>query len=75
MFLSHDDIVNLTGYKRSSCQIKWLLRNGIKYLTACDGKPRVLVSQIESVIGAEAKPTRRRTEPNFDRFERAVNGA
>lgn len=70
MFLSQDDIKQLTGYKKAVCQIKWLRSNGIKHLVGCDGKPRVLASQIESVMGANIKPMKRRAEPNEDALSR-----
>lgn len=66
MLLTEDDLRELTGYKRYSCQIKWLANNGIKYLVGRDGKPRVCESQIQSLIGSQNKPSKRRAEPNED---------
>jgi hypothetical protein len=64
MLLSQDDIRELTGYKKAASQIQWLRQNGIKHLIGCDGKPRVLLSQIESIIGSNTKNTKRRVEPD-----------
>lgn len=75
MFLTSDDIEELTGYKNHAKQISWLARNGIKFLISGDGKPKVLQSQIELLIGGTSAPSRRKTEPNFERLERLANGA
>lgn len=69
MFLSEEDIKDLTGYKQNSSQIKWLRENGIRFLIGGDDKPRILASQIESLIGASFKQSKRRAEPN----EEALN--
>lgn len=66
MFLTSDDIEELTGYKNHAKQISWLARNGIKFLISQDGTPRVLLSHINEIMTNNSKPTRRRAEPNFD---------
>ncbi len=72
MFLSQHDIEELTGYKVYKCQIKWLRQNGLKFLVSADGKPRVLMSQLEARIGAidASKSARRRVEPDEAGLER-----
>lgn len=66
MFLSQQEIQDLTGYKVQKKQIQWLRENGIKFLVGCDGKPRVMESHLEAIIGADSTKgtTKRRTEPN-----------
>lgn len=67
MFMSHEDLTKLTGYKLGKCQIKWLRENGIYPLVGADGKPKVLISVVEQKMGAlPGSSTRRRTEPNVD---------
>lgn len=66
MFLTKDDICELTGYKNHAKQIAWLCRNGIKFLISQDGTPRVLMSHLHEIMGNTTKSTRRRSEPNFD---------
>lgn len=63
MFLTSDDIKDLTGYKTHAKQIGWLMQNGIKFLISQDGKPRVLVSHLQEIMGS-TKQVKRRTEPN-----------
>ena len=76
MFLSSDDIFELTGFKRTASQIKWLRTNGIRFLIGGDGKPRVLESQIESLIGVNVIQSNKiRTEPNFKNLEKLVNAS
>lgn len=70
MFLTQEDIQDLTGFKNRKNQIKWLRENGINFLIAGDGRPRVLHSHIESLIGATSKTVKRRVEPNFSKFEK-----
>ena len=67
MFLTRDEIQELTGYKIPSKQIKWLRDEGFIFKVACDGRPRVLHSEVlakmcsTSVIRKE-----KQTEPNFE---------
>lgn len=63
MFLTNDDIIELTECKTTTNQITWLARNGIKFLLSHNGKPKVLVSHIEEIMGSSIKP-RRRSEPD-----------
>ena len=61
MFLTRDEIAELTGYQRPSCMIRQLREYGVRFFVAADGYPRVTRSEIEC-----RQPTRPRTEPNFD---------
>ena len=47
MFLSPDQIRELTGYKTPRCQIAWLVRNGVKHWIAATGRPVVPKSAID----------------------------
>lgn len=71
MFLSHEDISDLTGgLTQHAAQRRWLTRNGIKHLIGADGSPRVLVSHIEALIGSSTKPNKRRAEPDEEGLRR-----
>ena len=63
MFLSREDIKNLTEYKLPNFQIKWLEKNGYKFAVGKDGHPRVLHSHIEAMLGGD-KLKKIRTQPN-----------
>lgn len=63
MFLSEDEVQDLTGYKRPADQRRWLDRNGIGYLVSARGRPVVLKSELERALGAATKATG--TEPDW----------
>jgi hypothetical protein len=76
MFLTDEEIFNLTGYKQTASQIKWLRQNGFKFLIGGDGKPRIMTSYLESIIGSYNISTpKKRVEPNFKNLEKALNRA
>ena len=41
MFLTADELQELTGYVRPSAQVRWLIRNGVAHYRRADGKPVV----------------------------------
>ena len=41
MFLTPDEVVILTGYKRSADQVRWLERNGVPHWVNAQGRPVV----------------------------------
>jgi hypothetical protein len=47
MFLTRDQIAELTGYKMPSKQIFWLTRNGVRHWVAATGWPVVPCSAID----------------------------
>ncbi|WP_018949001.1 DUF4224 domain-containing protein [Thioalkalivibrio sp. ALMg11] len=47
MFLSREQVEELTGYRRPSSQIKQLRSQGVHYFVAADGYPRVPVTQVD----------------------------
>jgi hypothetical protein len=47
MFLSADDLADLTGRRRSSAQIRWLSAQGLRFVLGADGRPRVLRAEVE----------------------------
>lgn len=72
MFLSQDEIKDLTGYKVYKKQALWLAQNGFKYVLGCDGRPKVLVSHIEAELGSSGKRERKRSEPDFSMFRKTA---
>jgi hypothetical protein len=46
MFLTPNEICELTGYVRASAQRRWLTRQGIRFWVRADGKPAVVVDQV-----------------------------
>jgi len=57
MFLTADDIENLTGYVQAASQIKWLRKNGITHFVRGDGRPVVPTNAFERAkAGAPTMP-------------------
>ena len=50
MFLSPDDLSELTGLKRPSAQARWLFRAGMRYAISADGQVRVLRAEVERMM-------------------------
>jgi len=63
MFLSKEDLYNLTGKKRASSQLKVLKANGIDYFVRADGKPSVLIASLENKNNCAH--TKKPPEPNW----------
>jgi hypothetical protein len=47
MFLTAEELVQLTGYKRPSCQLTWLKRARLPHFVSRGGRPVVLRSELE----------------------------
>ena len=66
MFLSRDEIEDLTDAKRKDRQIQWLMDNGIRFVCSSTGRPKVLQSEIERVM--LGGPLKKRQEPDFNQI-------
>lgn len=51
MFLTADELAELTGYVQQSRQIRWLAERRYPFDLAADGRPRVLRSYVERRLG------------------------
>lgn len=47
-FLSPADLLDLTGYRVKSAQVRWLVEHGYKCDLRADGSPAVLWAQVEA---------------------------
>lgn len=61
MFLTREEIINLTGYKYRNKQIQWLLNHGYKFDISADGSPKVLIAFVEALLGYE--PSKHKRKP------------
>lgn len=69
MFLSNEELAELTGCKRAKNQIRWLVQNGYKFELSAANKPKVLRALVERKMGvAVAKPPR---QPCFEPLKKA----
>lgn len=55
MFLTRDEMADLTGYKKPSAQIKWLRTEKFSFAVGGDGHPKVLRQVVISRLGGESE--------------------
>ena len=66
MFLTPDELVQLTGRRRSSAQAMALCRMGMEHKTRPDGTVAVLRAHVERVFGESVSASKtREEEPNW----------
>jgi hypothetical protein len=65
LFLTAEEVIELTGYRYPSKQIEWLRQWGIRHFVAKDGHPRVLRSALEG-----KNPEIRRDRPRLEGLTR-----
>jgi hypothetical protein len=67
LFLSHEEVRELTGYSRPSKQAEWLKREGMYFRIAADGHPKVLLDHVNQILGGLAGQVgkNRPSEPDF----------
>lgn len=71
MFLSPDEILTLTGYRRHADQRRWLTVRGWSFERAASGRPIVLRSFAESALGGQPVP-KSEPLPNFAAIRKAA---
>lgn len=49
MFLTPEQVTDLTGSGRTKRQIDWLVENGIKFMVDLKGRPKVLTAEIDGM--------------------------
>lgn len=64
MFLSREELEELTERKRKADQVAWLRKHRIPFLVSASGHPRVSRSFVESVLTGKRSVTE--PEPNFE---------
>lgn len=65
LFLSSDELRDLTDLKIAKAQMKWLDKNNYSYEVSASGKPKVLRSFLFDRF-QKNKSHSQTTEPNFD---------
>lgn len=69
LFLSRDELMDLTGRKIRSKVIAWLTENGYKYDVAADGWPKVLHAAVEARLMPSASKRKTKVQPDFTAYE------
>ena len=64
MFLTAEEIADLTGIKRPSAQVLWLRSNGWPVEVDVAGRPKLLRAVVEARMGAV--PLHQQAAPNWD---------
>jgi hypothetical protein len=68
MFLTRNEIQQLTGYKTPAAQTRWLQDNGFLFKIGADGYPRIMISEVEYHMNHSSNnknTTISRQEPNY----------
>ena len=63
MFLTKEEIFELTGYKRLAAQCRWLADRGYRFEVNALGRPVVLASSVERRLQPRSSVSR---QPNFE---------
>ena len=69
MFLADEQLVSLTGYKRSAEQRRWLSEHGWAFEVRADGKNRVLIEEARAKMLTRVT-TERSAEPDLEALRR-----
>jgi hypothetical protein len=64
LYLSANELADLTGLSQGAAQIRWLQKNGVRHFVRADGKPRVPRQAVTDADGITARCAD--IQPNFD---------
>ncbi len=73
MFLTTTELIDLTGYKRASFQLRWLRESGFKCSVAGNGRINVLKSHIYVVMGGDGGRIKTDETPDAEALLRLIN--
>lgn len=68
LFLTRDELMDLTERKQRAKVAEWLTENGYRFDVAADGWPKVLRSVLESRLSPHRKRQPTRHEPDFSAY-------
>ena len=69
MFLSKDQVKELTGYQFPRNQIRWLRANGYAHAIARNGRPIVMIAEVEQKLLSSSDHVKG-PEPDFSIFHK-----
>jgi hypothetical protein len=70
LFLTHKEIVDLTGYEVAHYQALWFESRGYPLERTNSGKPRVLRAFLEKRLGLATEGQLEQTEPDFSHWKK-----
>lgn len=65
LFLTKDELIELTSYKYNKKQVDWLIDHNYKFDVGADGSPKVLRNYVETLLGYTIKSTNHNYIPDF----------
>lgn len=65
MFLTEDEVQELTGLVYYKSQVKWLARKGYKFEISASGAPKILRGFVEDILGGKRLERQTKFEPNL----------
>lgn len=66
MFLTSDELEELTGYKKPSLQKRWMTARGWRFEENAAGHPKILRALVEKQMGGSASATvPKKQKPNL----------
>lgn len=68
MFLTRDELMDLTERQQRGKVIAWLRDNGYRYEIAADGWPKVLRAAVDARLMPSAGRRTLKTEPDFSAY-------
>jgi hypothetical protein len=70
VFLSANELTELTGLKLPACQRRWLIRYGYVFEVDAKGHPKVLRKYLERRLGVIERESSTTIQPNYDVIRR-----
>ncbi len=55
MFMTPDEVADMTGYLRPKDQVRWLQTEKFGYVIGADGKPKVLRQVVVARLGGQTE--------------------
>lgn len=76
LFLTRDDLTEMSGRKQRGKIAEWLAGNGYKFEVAADGWPKVLRAAVDAkLMPTSGKRTIQRKEPDFSAYGQTTKAA
>lgn len=72
LFMTPDDLQELTGYRRHADQRRWLTTHGWRFEVSATGKPTVSRQYAETMLSGQREEPKRNWQPNRAALSRAA---
>ena len=69
MFLTRDELRDLTGFRRPEAQLRWLLDNGFTAIRRADGRVVVAREHVLEVLGVKPAHVEADPEPDWSALD------